>query len=182
MRGFSLVELLVVLLIAGLLAGTVSLSLGAVLGGGPGVHSDAGKLSETLRLTQELAVISGQPAGLLMGPADGDEDEWYYSIMQYRSGDWQPWSPADAGIRDAEGRLRAGTRLSLELDGEAVSRERILSLEERGDPLLVLLPTGELPRFVLRLANEGGEPAVLRVTARGELEVPGSQPQRGGRP
>ncbi|MEX0964063.1 MAG: prepilin-type N-terminal cleavage/methylation domain-containing protein [Pseudohongiellaceae bacterium] len=171
MRGLSLVELLTVLLIVGLLAGVASLSFGNLPGSMEDGENQARGLLEQVNLTQELAVISGLPAGLRLGPARDDAGGWDVEIVQYSNRVWQPWAATQGAMQGSTARLPAGITLSVALDGEWIAREQIQRIHARGEPVLLVLPTGELPAFELLLESEGTVQASLRVTERGDTAL-----------
>jgi len=101
-RGFTLVELLVVLAIAGLLLATTPPLVSAVL---PGVQLKAAarEIAATLRLTRELAIARGQPVA------------WMFDVE--RGGYW-----IEGDGRG--GRLPSGLRLKLVAAAEELRDER----------------------------------------------------------
>ena len=150
-RGFTLVELLVVLVIIGTL---VSLT---VLSSGSSSHSrelrdEAERLAGLITMLSDEAVLDGNEYGLQVN-AEG------YAVLVYdhASGDWSEMESRQAH------KVPVWSRLLLELDGEALTLPEPsmedrpgLSTDEDEDkkkliPQLLILSSGELSSFRLRL-------------------------------
>jgi type II secretion system protein H len=185
-KGFSLIELLVVLFIIGLLFGAVSLSVN--FGGDPEeqLEIEAIRLLEFARLAEERAVLTGEPVGLrLIPPAASTEIEpsWSYEWQRYRAG---RWFPADDPLSARE--LPGHIEISLQVEGQEVD---LLAIEnaasennkrrggEEGEenqqgpmPSIVFYPGGEITPFYLTLfdAKEIDHQQVLTSQRTGAVE------------
>lgn len=132
-RGFSLIELMVVLLIVGIAAGGISLSVDGVRSGDR--QRALARIEHVLAATAERAEIRGQPLAIEL-LADG-----YRFLALDTDGDWRPWSDPPLF---AEYRLPPGLQWqALQVDGRARSLERI----EFGS---------RAPRFELAVADADG--------------------------
>lgn len=78
--GFTLVEMLVVMLVMALLATTVLLTAGA---GGRGVAADASRLASRIAAARESAITSARPVGVWIGRSG-------YGFDVRSGGSWRP--------------------------------------------------------------------------------------------
>lgn len=173
--GFSLVELLVVLLILGLGISLVSLSIGGdqtakVL------RDSAEEFSNLAKLAAEEAVLGGEPIGLTLVPATLDRG-WQYYWQRYRDGSWQPeGEPLDRR------ELSPLIRLELEIEGRFTTLNGKAADEkefgrdtggaaDKGQglaqplPAIVFFPSGEATVFNLIFASDGAPEAQQQVSA-----------------
>mgnify|MGYP000135280126 CR=1 FL=1 len=173
--GFSLVELLVVLLIVGLGISLVSLSIGGdqtakVL------RESAEKFSNVAKLAAEEAVLGGEPIGLTLVPG-AFERGWQYYWQRYRDGSWQPvGEPLDRR------ELSPLIRLELEIEGRFATFDgKNEGSKETGGgtgndsdqtqgldqplPAIVFFPSGEATVFTLTFASDNAPEARQQVSA-----------------
>ncbi|WP_028630797.1 type II secretion system minor pseudopilin GspH [Metapseudomonas resinovorans] len=132
--GFTLLEVLVVIVVIGLLAGLATLVQRD--NGGQQALREAERLRSLLGLLREEAVLSHRDFGLRID-AEG------YSVQRLNlDGQWQPAPDYRAQ------RLPANLRLHLQLDDEAPAPNRG---ERRQAPQLLVLSSDEVSPFTLRL-------------------------------
>ncbi|MGQ9426930.1 type II secretion system minor pseudopilin GspH [Gilvimarinus sp. F26214L] len=171
-RGFSLIELLVVIFIIGLLIGTVSLSVN--IGGSPEeqIETESQRLLEYSRLAEDRAVLTGEPIGLVLIEPDL-EPGWRYRWQSYRGGVW-----VEAGPPLEAAQLPENLEVSLEVEGELVNFSRIEQREDDDEdepplPSIVFYPGGEVTPFQLTLfdAEAVEEQRVLTSELRGRVEI-----------
>lgn len=153
-RGFTLVEMLVVLVIMGLLAGTVVLTWPA----GGALRDDASALAARATLAAEESILSGTAMGL-------DVSAQGYAFYRMENGAWREVDDERAFRRHV---WREGVI-------PQVHREGFGGHDRRGDgkavsPTLIFDPTGLVPVFSVTLA-EGATRFVVASTARGVMEV-----------
>lgn len=172
-RGFSLIEIMVVLLVLGLGVSLVSLSVG----GNETARqlSDAAEtFSGVAKLAADEAILGGEPIGLTIVPAVADQP-WQYYWQRYRDGLWQP---ADEPLDSRD--LSALIELELVLENQLVDwtqlpepqlKKRINPLtntEEEVEellPLVVFYPSGEATAFDLTFYNSDAPEARQLVRA-----------------
>lgn len=143
--GFTVIEILVVVLIVGIMAGVATLAVGPV-GADRRLELAAERLNGRLRLACEEAVLTGRPLGLGLRP-DG------YAVWAYARGDsdvnWQPYTVSDVFGDQA---WPDGVRVELSVDGDPVELD---TDTETPSPQIVCQPGGELSPFELTLEHEG---------------------------
>lgn len=158
MRGFTLLELLVVVLIIGILAGFAVLSVGDG-GRGQRLEQEARRLAALIELASEEAVLRAQEFGLSVTAQN-------YRFLVLEGDDWQP--PADDEVLRARP-LPEGVALELVLEGRAVELEQV---DAAPAPQILLLSSGELTPFELRLrADEGRDHYRLSGHPDGRVEL-----------
>lgn len=108
-RGFTLVEILVVLVIISIVTAIGVLSLGA-LGRNPEAKNTAQKLAAISSLVAQQAVMRGQQYGLRVSAHS-------YEFMSYDGSKWSPVTD-DELLRARQ--LDSGVTLALELQGAAI--------------------------------------------------------------
>jgi general secretion pathway protein H len=165
--GFSLIELLVVIVILAIMAGMVLLATGPLRAVDP-AETEARRLTALLELVAEEALVQGRDFGVEFFP-DG-----------YRFLSWDPdsnlWSAVDdeATLRRRE--LPAELRVVLAVEG----REVVVDADDRGRerrpdelvPHVGIFSSGELTPFELFLvAGFVADAWLLRGRMRGDLEL-----------
>jgi general secretion pathway protein H len=159
-RGFTLLEIMVVLVLVGILSSFALLSVG----GGPKerLAEEAQRLAALVQLHQQEAILSGEPHGIRFARTG------YTVLRQDEKGAWQPSDAADTLIQHD---LPDEIVLGLWIEG------RPAPLKSAGkQPQVVLLASGEATEFVavFGLAEERGPDSPLhRVAgdAMGRLSV-----------
>lgn len=151
-RGFSLIELLVVMVIVGVLLGAVVLRMSS---SADRALEEAARRSQALiRLACERAAVTGIDVGFSL-----IDDRWLFGYLRPQG--WQPI--ADASSEELRPReLGDGLRHELRREGQR------LELDPESDrPQLVCLSSGELSPFELRLGLVDG---AFRWRLRGRLD------------
>ncbi len=172
--GFSLIELLVVIVILAIVAAMALLSMGALRSDDP-VETEARRLTALVQLVAEEALIQGRDFGLEFF-ADG-----------YRFLAWDPderlWSVVDDEAALRRRTLPDGVRVALAVDG----REVLIDDEERRRnrradeivPQVAIFSSGELTPFELFLVTGFVADAwMLRGLMRGDLELVAPEDRR----
>ena len=145
-RGFSLVELMMVIALIGLAATAVMLTFPA---GSGDAAAQAGRFAARAAALRDRAVVEGRPMRLWVS-ASG------YGFDQRVDGGWQPLD--DRSLTRAD--WSAGTAISVDSNAADTARGQ-LSFNRTG------LPSAPL---TLTLRN-GAQAQTLRITAAGEVEL-----------
>jgi general secretion pathway protein H len=172
--GFSLLELLVVVLIIGLVAAVVDLSVGDDRP--QELRAGAREFANLTTLVAEEAILGRQPWGVQIyrdsDAAGGEHIAYRWLRFAGAEQGWQPDAPRELA---AGGRFAANVTATLEVEGQEQVIEP-LPKNKPAQPTLWLAPGGEVTPFVLSLRFAGaGSGPVVRADALGRirLEVPG---------
>lgn len=142
-RGFTLLELLVTIVIAGVLVGVVAFS---VTGFDRGLRHDAERLAQLLMLAREEAQLRGTPIRL-----EADDERYRFSVWRERR--WRVL------VDDRDLRPREWTqRTELGIESAEGRREIVFGIDPVDAP------------FVLRL-RRNGEEAAIAANGLGLFEV-----------
>ncbi len=150
--GFTLLELLAVILIIGIIVSFASLSIGQNTS--RVVQDEAERLHGLIRLAGEEAVLQGRELAL-----EFDHDR--YRFLELSKADWQ-LVEEDNMLRERP--LPEAIELELWLEGIETSFEDKESL-----PRIFILSSGELTPFVLTLKTDEGEEYSLQGLINGKL-------------
>ena len=131
-RGFTLLEIMVVLVLVGIITSFALLSVG----GGPRerLAEEARRLAALVELHQQETILSGELRGIQFSRAG------YALLSLNEKGEWQPPVAADTLIRHE---LPEDIALSLWVEDQAVDLKTTGKL-----PQVVLLNSGEITEFV----------------------------------
>lgn len=131
-QGFSLVEMLVVLLVIG-----ISLSMASLSNDGAEepLSSSLERLMKEANFAAQDSVLSGEAIGLMVRPAG---DGWRYYWQRFRDDHWIDEEGALSGRR-----LDASIQLSLYVAGLPVTIGQESLDQKASAPLLVYFPSGD---------------------------------------
>lgn len=168
-RGFTLLELMTVVLLIGLLAGVgLSMDFSDTADAPP---QQMQRLAQQFTLASEEAVLSGAVLGLDFYRS---EERIGYRWLLH---DGKHWLAAEPSVFDAESNatlLPAQQQLRLRVDGESIIPEALQDLSgddaSRFAPDVLLLPTREFTPFFLVL-GDGSSSRQMSVDALGRVEV-----------
>jgi general secretion pathway protein H len=172
--GFSLIELLVVIVIMAIVAAMALLSMGALRSDDP-VETEARRLTALVQLVAEEALVQGRDFGL----------EFFTDGYRFLS--WDPdgrlWSVVDDEAALRRRTLPGGVRVALAVDGrevlvEAEDRRRNRRADEIV-PQVAIFSSGELTPFELFLVTDFvADSWMLRGVMRGDLELVAPEERR----
>lgn len=139
-RGFTLIEVVVVLFIMATVAGFALLALGDA-GRGDKLKAEATRLHDAMQLASEEAQMRGSAIGASIAPED-----YRFSVRVDNH-----WRPLDQDSILRTHRLAAGMRLSLEKPAPAASQSN-----GSRQPDVVFYTSGESTPFAIGLADSDG--------------------------
>lgn len=162
-RGFSLLELLVVLVILSIMAATAVLSLGD-FGGDDRVDQEARRLLALMQLSSDEALLQGRDVGVYL-----EEDR--YRFMLY-SRDSLTWVPLDTDQTFRERILPEGLFFALVVEDQEVVLEPTDDDDEALEPQIAIFSSGESTVFELYLGREfSDEQIIIEGVGDGTLEL-----------
>ncbi|WP_433738306.1 type II secretion system minor pseudopilin GspH [Pseudomonas putida] len=150
-RGFTLLELMIVIVLIGVLVGMVSFATG--MNPARQARQEAQALAGVIRHLRERAVLDSQEYGVRLS-TEG------YRAMRLEARGWEPMT--------ALSRWPDGLRLRLEYDGHFVS----LGTDE-GPPQLLMLSSDETSTFTLTFETQGRSGLSLSSDGIGEVVIDG---------
>lgn len=170
--GFSLIELLVVIVVLAIAASAVVLSTGTLRADDP-VETEARRLVALMRFVSEEALVQGRDFGVEFSPGT------------YRFLSWDPdtrlWSVVDdeAALRARE--LPPDLEFALAIDGREVVLERERRQREADElvPQVAIFSSGEVTPFELFVVGDYVADAwEIRGLVNGEVELTGPEDPR----
>ncbi|MEL0168110.1 MAG: prepilin-type N-terminal cleavage/methylation domain-containing protein [Pseudomonadaceae bacterium] len=165
--GFTLFEVLIVLVLIGVMAGLATLSLGD--GAERELRRETDRLATVLKLARDELLISGGSERALGIRRDS------YSLLDLvllddATREWQPVNDAQLGPHGV-------TEGLIELDFEAANRPRSLSSSAVWTPQLRLSNTGEMtPGLIILRAPEHNLQRFILIELTGNIEVLSERP------
>ena len=147
-RGFSLLELLVVVTIIAVFAGMAVLSLGT-LGSDRRLQREAARLQSLIDVLAEEAVLESRDYGLLFS-----ETGYRFYVYDYLTLTWL--EPTGDRLL-AERTLEEPLQLALELDGREVRLAQdfaTMDVNEQPEPQVIIFGTGEVTPFEVGFFRE----------------------------
>ncbi|KFZ36616.1 general secretion pathway protein GspH [Shewanella mangrovi] len=157
-QGFTLLEVMLVVLLMGLMAAAVTMSIGS--GGQQQVLSrEAQRFMATTEALQDEAVLSGGFFGIVV-----EEHKYHFVVMHEGK-----WHPIEQDNLLSERELPAGIVTDLEVEGLPLEQDEEqqswfdeplidTNAEEKKkfpEPQIMLLPSGEMTSFKLRFIAAG---------------------------
>jgi general secretion pathway protein H len=160
-RGFSLIEILVVVVIIGLMAAVMTVAVGA-LGGDSEIGDEITRLGDVVAVSLEQAELEGRDYGLRLDPEG-------YEVMVFdgRRG----WIEAGGDRWFERHDLPAGLSVSLEAEGRRVLLRRTDTPETRL-PQVVTFASGDVTPYRITLSRPAsGASASIDGAVDGTMEI-----------
>ena len=151
--GFTLIEVMVVVVIIAVLAGTVSLSFPPV--GDKLLKETADRLTALISLAQDEAILQSNELGLEVTPNG-------YSFYQNVNNTWVALGTSPFSTRV----LPTQITTKMFLDGISID----LKGREESSPQVVILSSGEMTPFTYSLQFDDKSTITLEVDSSGEIE------------
>ena len=164
-RGFTLIEMLVVLALIGLLTGMAVLSAGA---SGSGVEREARRLSAALRLAADESRLQGRVLGLRFDSQGYSYHELLPSESEGESFPELVWIPLSQRGALAPRKWPPRLEFELRINGRAAPSRLP---QPSSPPQIILLPEGEFTPFSLKLESTSDAGAVVEFGASGRLDI-----------
>jgi general secretion pathway protein H len=161
--GFSLLELLVVVVIIGLIAQAVTLSMRA-LGSDRELEEETNRLRSVIDLLHEEALMQSRDYGVMF-----TETGYRFYVFDYQTLEWV-LPQADRLLEQHT--LRPQLVMSLVLDGRNVPLRSDFDAQEieNAEPQIMLLASGEVTPFTIEMERDGLE-GRFELTAKLDGEV-----------
>lgn len=164
-RGFTLIEILVVLALIALLTGLAVLSAGTT---GSPVTREARRLAASLQLATDESRLQGRVLGIRFG----NDGYSYFELVGEEPDNGEAiryvWRLMDARGAFAPRTSPPPMQFELRINGRLVAPHRP---ERPSPPQVVLLPEGEFTPFSLRIAGASKAGAAVRFGSDGSFEV-----------
>ncbi|WP_299009361.1 type II secretion system minor pseudopilin GspH [uncultured Shewanella sp.] len=173
-KGFTLMEVLLVVLLMGLAAAAVTLSMGGA-GKDSALEKTAQQFMQSVDLVLDETVMSGDFVGIVVEPD-------HYQFVIYDEGKWQPLKN-DRLLSERE--MPSGVDMSLVVEGLPLvqeDEEKSSSFTDDGpfiektdeekkkfpDPQILLFPSGEMSAFELTFAGRNDSNQYIDVKVIGD--------------
>lgn len=166
--GFTLLELLVVVVIIGIMLGFASLSVG--INTDNRLEQAARRFTAVVKLANEEAIISGQD--MVLRFSKRNYEFGVYALGENNQPQWAPVEADDPALRAEE--LDEDISMRLILEGEEFSLGTEKDDDER--PGLLLLASGEMTPFQVTFVNEEGVEMLVEGDTAGNVFYRGKQP------
>lgn len=154
-HGFTLLELLVVLLIIGIIVSFAGLSIGQR--SSRVVHDEAERLNGLFQMASDEAVMDGRELAVEFAQNS-------YRFLELNQDN--KWVPIEKDNLFRKREIPPDIKLDLVVEGAEASFK-----DEKNLPKVFVLSSGELTPFTLTLSVEGEQPYVLQGTSDGKLSL-----------
>jgi len=152
-RGFTLIEIMVVIVIAAILMGAVTMSFPRT--GDDLLKEDAGRFTALVSLVQDEAILQSRDMALAI-------NENGYQFYSRESGKWTSYSEGPFVARS----LRGGIKSNLYIEGVSTK----LKKSAKTNPQIVILSSGEMTPFTYFLGDADQSNITISVNAVGTVK------------
>lgn len=149
-QGFTLIEIIAVIVIIGLMASIIAVSMNN-RGGASATHTEAQTFLQAVDFVSEQSVLNGEIIGMFVELKDTDDSsskQWCYRWQRFRDGGWGDL-PEDTL---SEHCLPVGMEWDMSIEGHLFSYDPDL---ETQPPALVWSPSGESTPIEMKLFETG---------------------------
>jgi general secretion pathway protein H len=144
-RGFTLIELMVVLIVIGLFTGLVTMNMGQ--NDNRIIEGEAKRLYQVLQLAQDEAIMQGIELGFSL-------TDTHYSFSRLQESTWLPLT-SDKQLSEHDFGLNID--MTLLIENEAVIAQ--VDTQQKMSPTVMLLSSGEITAFEIAIsAQDDNEP------------------------
>lgn len=157
-RGFTLIEILVVVFIIGLTASMVALSIGDRKDE-TGTRKEALAFLQAVDFVSEYAALNGEMVGLFIQPKESSDTaskQWCYRWQRLREGGWTDLPEDTVG----EHCMEEGLQWDLVVEGHIWAYEPDLEVQP---PVLIFSPSGESTPVEMAIFAQGDSEGSQRI-------------------
>jgi len=152
-RGFTLIEIMVVITIVAVLMGAVTLSFPRT--GDNLLKEQAERFAALITLAQDEAILQSSELGLLVHKGG-------YIYYRNENNSWVPYSSRPFSRRQ----FPVGISSSMVIEGDSFS----LKDGDKQMPQIIIFSSGEMTAFTYRLTYQKDSNITLKVSATGDIE------------
>lgn len=157
-RGFTLIEILAVVIIIGLLTSIIAVSLGGS-DGESNTRKEAQNLIKAIEFVSEQSVFNGDIIGMFVMPKDSEDSsakKWCYNWKRFRDESWQDL-PEDTLTEHC---MPYNMQWDLVVEGKFYAYDDNLEIQP---PVLVWSPSGEATPIEMTIFENGSNSEKQRI-------------------
>jgi general secretion pathway protein H len=156
-KGFTLIEIMVVVVIAAIMMGAVTLSFPRT--GDDLLKEQADRFTAILSLSVDEAILQSKDLALSVGEAG-------YSFFRFEDQNWQTFNESPFNARSLVG----GVESELLIEGVSVNLKKERNSEEKPKPQILILSSGEMTPFTYVMTYSNKSTVTIKVNAIGGIE------------
>jgi general secretion pathway protein H len=151
-RGFTLIELMVVLIVIGLFTGLVTINMGQ--NDNRMIEGEAKRLYQVLQLAQDEAIMQGIELGFSVSDTG-------YSFLRLQESTWLPLT-SDTQLSEHDFGLNID--MTLLIENEAVIAQ--VNTQQKMSPMVMLLSSGEITAFEIAISTQDDNEPRFKINAQ----------------